>query len=576
MAPRDCSTVPADSATKGAQSKRRWQFPDSKTSADVTTSTSVSKKLKQSHLSSPTPTRLLDLDTALVLQIAKAVGQEDLPKLMRTCQALWTIGLDALYNDQVRFNLGPRFPPSDSLVGYGPTFRYIHRFTRDVTIGITARSGAQDYFQMLAPTLEHTSLTSLIFTQPGLSDEHQQGPTRSALNGQSWLILEDMLCNDIRGLNLRDSLRNIDLPEVCDPPTTNSSGQHIDDTLLDSRLILKFVSTLLQPGKPFRFAAAGSKETGALRRVARRLLEYVGVGAHIESFYMRGSEPGKDKGIYRNPFLDLGLEQKFALTKLVFHDFCFRDLPASVAHSVDLSSVRSLRLIQCLDPERLFFYFMESDYNSKINIEDLCIQILNWDEPLLWRTHDFAFTNFITSFNSLQSVCMKVCNTWVGARSEYPRLIDIWRYHPGLRVYDVDFGNENDLSLRDMDSLASYCPGLEVFGSRDIVLGTPIYDGEWSEFDDEAPYITETLAAEFRELKTWKVYYNTGPLFKNEEGDDFHHLVATCLFDFFREACEEYKIECKLKTIILIAQDDVIPDHIFLRDGLSQGLTYNF
>ena len=495
---------------------------------------------------------------------------------MRSCQALWTIGLDALYNHQVRFSLGPRFPPSGSLVGYGPTFSYIHRFTRDVTIGITARSGAQDYFQMLAPTLEHTSLTSLIFTQPGLSDEHQQGPTRSALNGQSWLVLEDMLCNDIRGLNLRDSLRNIDLPELCDPPTINSSGQHIDDTLLDSRLILKFVSTLLQPGKLFQFAAAGRKETGALRRVARRLLKYVGVGAHIDSFYMRGSDPDKDTGIYRNPFLDLGLEQKFALTKLVFHDSNFRDLPGTVAHSVDLSSVRSLRLIQCLDTEGLFFFFMKSDFNSRINIEDLCIQILDWDEPLLWRTHDFAFTNFITSFNSLQSVCMKVCNTWVGARSEYPRLIDIWRYHPGLRVYDVDFGNENDLSLHDMDSLASYCPGLEVFGSRDIVLGAPIYDGEWSEFDDEAPYITETLAAEFRELKTWKTYYNTGPLFKNEDGDDFHRLVATCLFDFFREACEEYKVECKLKTIILISQDDVIPEHIFLREGLSQGLTYNF
>lgn len=142
---------------------------------------------------------------------------------------------------------------------------------------------------MLALALEHTSLTSLIFTQPGLSDEHRQGPIRSALNGLSWLMLEDMLCDDIRGLILQDSLRNIDLPELCDQLTVKSSGQHIDDTVLGSRLILKFVSTLLRPGKHFQFAAAGRKETGALRRVARRLLEYVGVGAHIDSFYMRGS-----------------------------------------------------------------------------------------------------------------------------------------------------------------------------------------------------------------------------------------------------------------------------------------------
>ncbi|KAI4948352.1 hypothetical protein J4E91_005774 [Alternaria rosae] len=277
---------------------------------------------------------------------------------------------------------------------------------------------------------------------------------------------------------------------------------------------------------------------------------------------MRGSAPDEQTGTYRKPFLDLGLEQTFALTKLVFHDVSFRDLPGSVAHSVDLSSVCSLRLIQCVYITDLFMFSMKSDYNSKINIEDLRIQILDWDEPLLWGTHDWAFTNFITSFNSLQS--------------GYPRLIDIWRYHPGLRVYYVDFGNENDLSLRDMDSLASYCPGIDVFGSRDVVLGAPIHDGEWSEFDDEAPYITETLAAEFRELKTWKIHYNTGPLFEYEDGDDVRRLVAACLFGFFREACEEYKVECKLKTVILSDQDDVIPDHIFLRDGLSQGLTHSF
>ncbi|KAI4687406.1 hypothetical protein J4E81_008256 [Alternaria sp. BMP 2799] len=584
MAPRKSSADPGDGATKGALSKRRWQFIESKTSsAGDTTSTPDSKRLKRPPKSKGrNKTQLLDLDTALVLQIAQAVGQHDLPNFMRSCQALWTIGLEALYKSAIRVRLGPNFPSASSLIGHGPTFTYIDRFTRDVTIDITASPYAQGYFQILARCLQHLPLTSLVFTQPGLS-HGQQDPIISILDGLSWLMLESLLCHPARGKTLRASLRKIDLPEMCNP--IKCPGQYNDETVMDSRLILKFVSTLLQPGKLFEFASAGRRGSvhhnvaGTLRRVARRLLEYVGVGDHIDYFYMRATFgfPDGETGTYRNPFWDLGLEQTFAVTKLVFHDVNFRHFPLGVfGLSIDISSVRSLHLIQSLFLSDLFGLLMTSNPESKINIEDLCIQIICWDEPFLWETHDSGFTNFITSFHSLQSVRMKVCNSWGAPRSEYPRLIDIWSYHPGLRVYDVDLGNDNDLSLRDMDSLASFCPGIEVYGSRDVVLGAPIHDGDWSEFDDEAPYITETLAAEFPELKTWKVYYNTGPLFKNEEGDDFHHLVATCLFDFFREACVEYKAECKLKTIILIAQDDVIPEHIFLREGLSQGLTFNF
>jgi hypothetical protein len=227
-----------------------------------------------------------------------------------------------------------------------------------------------------------------------------------------------------------------------------------------------------------------------------------------------------------------------------------------------------------------FMLFMLSE--SGINIEELCIQILDWDDEVLWEDDPHGFTNFILSFSSLQSVSLKSCNWWNRTNVEYPGLVNIWSAHPGLRIYDADFGNDNDLDFEEMDALASQCPKLEVYGSRDIVLAAPIQDGEWSDaFDAEAPYIAETLATGFPALNTWKIYYDPvpigEPLFDGyEPGDDVHRIVTSRLFDFFREACEEYGVECQLNTIILVAQDVIIPDKTFLRYGMPKGLAYSF
>ncbi|KAG9195789.1 hypothetical protein G6011_00910 [Alternaria panax] len=152
--------------------------------------------------------------------------------------------------------------------------------------------------------------------------------------------------------------------------------------------------------------------------------------------------------------------------------------------------------------------------------------------------------------------------------------VDYWSGHRKFEFYDADFGNDNDLEHSEIDTLAEHCPDLEAYGSRDNILNAPLQDGKWGcKFEIEAPFIAETLATGFRALRMWKIYYTPVPLGVPNFGgwdadDDVHRLLAHRLYGYFREACEDYGIECKLECIILVAQDVVIPDRVFVRDGL--------
>jgi hypothetical protein len=454
---------------------------------------------------------------------------------------------------------------------------------------------SQELFERLVSHLQYAPLRVLLFTrdeieyenedEDGNSEEHRYGSSRSVLRRSAWASLEESLCDEDVGSRFRPTLRTIDLPEYCHSDVANPSpfsqnATAVEDLdLLDSRVVLKFKSTLVHPGITFHFAAAGNQRcdwpaNGTPKRICRRLLKHIGVGVQIDYFSMRGTcaamnwEPHH----YQDPFISSELRGMRDLTTMVLHDVDFDWLPESLVTSVNLSSVKTLHIVQCQNLQNPFKLFMRSD----TNIEELWIQLLDCEDEDIRHDDPHGFENFIASFHSLETFTAKICGVWTQSDEE------MWGAHPGLSVYDADFGNENDLLYYQLDALGESCPEITFFGTQNMVLSALLQDGEWSEaFEEEAPVIVETLATEFRSLTTWKIYHPPvpigQPLFDDfQPGDDIHRFVVSHLHGLFVEACEEYGIDCKLHTIIFAAKEVVIPDNEFLRYGFPAELTYTF
>lgn len=155
------------------------------------------------------------------------------------------------------------------------------------------------------------------------------------------------------------------------------------------------------------------------------------------------------------------------ITELVLQDIHFADLAKSTSTSINFTSIKGLSIIQCQKMPLLWKFFI----TAGTSIERLLIRLLDWTSEHEHNGAAHGFEAFIRSFSSLLTLCVKVCSTW---QPDFA----IWQYHRGLSVFDVDSTNNCDLAMSEMDILAENFPNIHFFGSRNMLLGAPLQDGD--------------------------------------------------------------------------------------------------